>query len=111
MDELEHFLKDAVTDLRNPKEARALAQELLGQWRANIVPSIGKMRLLRKMVDIEQVCGRLCEDGSCPWLRKHARMEGLRRPLPGEKAYCHRCAKGPIKHTFRECKGFLKRMV
>jgi hypothetical protein len=107
-DELTGFLMDAMSDLRNDVETRRLAERLLGQWRASITPAPSRLRELRRRLQRPVSCARLRQDGSCAWLRKHARAEGLRPPGPGERAFCHRSDSGKLAHSFEECAGFSK---
>lgn len=102
------FLTDVATDLRHPLAARHLATILLKQWKAGVVPAPNRVREVRKLIARAEPCGRLEADGSCVWLRKHARDEGLRPPEPNERVYCKRREFGKKSETFRDCRGYIK---
>jgi len=106
MADLEEYLQDVMTDLRQPYDARRLAEALYAQCQANLLPSPRRVKMLRRMLQVPRACGRLQPDGSCPWLRRNARSEGLRAPGPGEKIYCHRRASGPTQASFEGCGGY-----
>jgi hypothetical protein len=106
--ELEHFLQDVVSDLRNEADARRLAGRLLSQWNAGIVPAPREVNELRRRLKKVETCGRLRPDGSCAWLRRNAKSEGLRPPKPGQKVLCRRRATGKAANTFVECPGYRK---
>jgi len=102
------YLKDVCNDARVDLEARKLAVKLLKDSAAGLVPSARLMSELRRMAQGDGICGQLQSDGSCPWLRRNARNEGLRAPGPGERVQCHRRAVGPLEATFKECAGYRK---
>lgn len=106
--ELEHYLQDVASDLRNDADARRLAARLLKQWHLGIIPAPKDVRYLRKQLQRVDTCGRLESDGSCAWLRRNARAEGLRPPQPGQRVLCKRRAKGKAANTFVECDGYRK---
>lgn len=106
--DIDAFLADVATDLRQPAEGRRLASHLLKQWHAGVVPAPNRVRELRKLLARAEVCGRLEADGSCIWLRRNAREEGLRPPAPNEKTYCKRTEIGKKSETFADCRGYIK---
>lgn len=106
--ELEHFLQDVVVDLRHDADARRLARRLLKQWNEGIIPAPKEVHELRKRLKRIESCGRLQPDGSCAWLRRHAKAEGLRPPRPGQRVLCRRQATGKAANTFVECGGYRK---
>jgi hypothetical protein len=106
--ELEDFLRDVASDLRHPADIRAAAGRAFEQLRAGVMPSMEAVRQLRKRLDESFTCARLLPDGSCVWLRKNAHRQGLRRPRPGEKAFCHRRTDGNLLDSLSACDGFVK---
>lgn len=106
--ELEEFLRDLINDLRHPPEIRQAAGRAFEQLRAGVLPNMQAVDQLRKRIDEVYTCARLRPDGSCIWLRKNAQRQGLRRPRPGEKAYCHRKADGNLLDSLSGCDGFVK---
>ena len=107
-DELAIFLQETMVDLRVGLEARRLAERLNATWQAGLVPSRGQVKLLRKMLMKPMGCARLQRDGTCTWLRRHAREEGLLAPKPGERLLCHRRPSGPVNATYEGCVGYRK---
>ena len=101
------FLTDVATDLRHPMMARRLATDLLKQWNAGVIPAPNRLRALRKLIAVSETCKRLEADGSCVWLRRNARDEGLRPPEPNEKVYCKRREVGRKAETFSDCRGYI----
>jgi hypothetical protein len=104
--EWDDYLKDVCNDARYDLEARKLAAKLLKDSAAGLVPSMRLMAELRRLAEADMPCGQLQPDGSCPWLRRNARNEGLRAPGPGERVQCNRRAIGPLAATFKECSGY-----
>lgn len=103
------FLLDIASDLRHSLPARRMASEMVKQWRVGVVPAPNRVRELRKLIAAADPCGRLEPDGSCVWLRRHAKEEGLRPPEANEKAYCKRREIGKKAETFLDCAGYIKR--
>lgn len=108
MDELGDYLVDILKDARQGRDVHRLANHLLRQWRAGVVPSPRVMHELRKMLDRPNVCARLQPDGTCRWLRKFGYLEGIPRPGPGEKVRCHRKLDGTDVERYDSCAGFRK---
>lgn len=105
-DDLACFLHETMADLRVSIEARRLAEKLYNQWQAGLVPNRAHIRTLRKLLIVVVGCGRLQRDGSCAWLRKHAREEDLLPPDPGQRLLCHRRASGTVSSTYEACIGY-----
>jgi len=106
--ETKDWLKGIASDMRVETQARTLATKLLRTLNSNIVPSLGELRRLRKMLEKVEPCARIREDGSCAWLRKHARLEGVSPAGPGQRMLCHRRGKENRASSFESCHGYKK---
>lgn len=104
--EIIDFIHDVATDIRSGQEAQRLARRILNQWNSGLIPSPKEVKILRKLLERTAICGRIEADGSCVWLRRNAKSERLRPPLPGQRVYCRRRASGKAVETFLECNGY-----
>jgi hypothetical protein len=107
MDDLEELLSGVALDARIDPRLRTQAAEMLRLWQGGVIPPMRKLQRIRRAVASgPDVCGRLQSDRSCAWLAKNARKVGLKRPQPGQKAFCHRKATGIIEDTYQGCPGY-----
>jgi hypothetical protein len=103
------YLEGIVNDMRQTRDARRMAATMLKQWNAGLVPMPQRLAELRKLLDRSNICGRLRDDGTCPWLRKFAHLEGLPLPDPGGKMYCHRKLDGTDVERYDACTGYVRK--
>lgn len=103
----EEYLLGIVEDLRETPATRLFAKRLLHQWQEGFIPSRKEMKRLRTLKgDSVMLCARLQPDGSCIWLRKNAREQGLLEPGSGEKVICKRTGVGVAEVLWKNCPGF-----
>jgi len=100
--ELSQLVPDSRIDIRIRREAAHLLQQL----RAGIIPSPKRMRDLRARLEQPVYCRRMATDGSCAWLRRNARSQGVRPPEPGYKVYCQRKPSGVEGQRYTDCPGY-----
>jgi hypothetical protein len=109
MEDMENYLRDISLNASFEMGLRKIAAHLLKGWQAGIIPSQKKLQALRKaLADIPRTCGRLQENRSCVWLKKHAEEVGLTPPRPGERAFCTRRNEGKVTNFYSECEGYVK---
>jgi hypothetical protein len=107
VDDITELLTGVALDVRNDPKLRTQATELLRMWQGGVIPPMNKIRKIRRAVTRgPDVCGRLGPDRACGWLAKNAKKVGLKRPQPGQKAFCHRKSTGIIESTYQGCPGF-----
>jgi hypothetical protein len=102
----QYKLESIVNNKAYPISIRKELAKYLNMLANNVVPPMKRISALIQELRETDGCANLQADGSCPWLLKNAEKEGLRKPRPGDRAYCKRAANKAVKSAFIGCLGY-----
>jgi len=76
-------------------------------WNQGVIPSPKLLKEIQDLTPPRRICKRLEDDGSCVWLRRWGKQNGLDVPPPGERAMCPFVRTSRTQTvTYENCSGY-----